>query len=108
MEAPSVEAAPWPPAPADTVRGLRSWQDLSRDRGSGARGRGRRTDSTGRGGARGVARPGVLGAMVVGWSVVFIVLGWIRHERFATFSFDLGIYDQAIWLLSRFRDPFVT
>jgi uncharacterized membrane protein len=50
----------------------------------------------------------VLGAMVVGWSVVFIVLGVIRHERFATFSFDLGIYDQAVWLLSRFRDPFVT
>ena len=50
----------------------------------------------------------VLGAMVVGWSVLFIVLGWIRHERFATFSFDLGIYDQAVWLLSRFHDPFVT
>jgi uncharacterized membrane protein len=50
----------------------------------------------------------VLAAMVVGWSVLFIVLGTIRHERFATFSFDLGIYDQAVWLLSRFRDPFVT
>ena len=46
--------------------------------------------------------------MVVGWSVVFIVLGWIRQDRFATFSFDLGIYDQAVWLLSRFHDPFVT
>ena len=63
------------------------------------------------------ARPGtgwrdpvrwVLGAMVVGWSVLFIVLGWIRQQRFATFSFDLGIYDQAVWLLSRFHDPFVT
>jgi uncharacterized membrane protein len=50
----------------------------------------------------------VLGAMVVGWSAVFIVLGWIRQDRFATFSFDLGIYDQAAWLLSRFHDPFVT
>jgi uncharacterized membrane protein len=50
----------------------------------------------------------VLGAMVVGWSVLFIVLGWIRQARFATFSFDLGIYDQAVWLLSRFHDPFVT
>jgi uncharacterized membrane protein len=50
----------------------------------------------------------VLGAMVVAWTVLFVVLGWIRHERFATFSFDLGIYDQAIWLLSRFHDPFVT
>jgi uncharacterized membrane protein len=50
----------------------------------------------------------VLGAMVAGWSVVFIALGWIRQARFATFSFDLGIYDQAVWLLSRFHDPFVT
>jgi len=49
-----------------------------------------------------------LGAMVVAWSGVFITLGWIRHTRFATFSFDLGIYDQAIWLMSRFHDPFVT
>jgi uncharacterized membrane protein len=49
-----------------------------------------------------------LGAMVVGWSAVFITLGSIRHTRFATFSFDLGIYDQAIWLMSRFQDPFVT
>jgi uncharacterized membrane protein len=50
----------------------------------------------------------VLGAMVVGWSILFIVLGGIRQQRFATFSFDLGIYDQAVWLLSRFHDPFVT
>jgi uncharacterized membrane protein len=50
----------------------------------------------------------VLGAMVVGWSGVFITLGWLRQQRFATFSFDLGIYDQAVWLLSRFHDPFVT
>jgi len=50
----------------------------------------------------------VLGTMVAGWSIVFIVLGWIRHERFGTFSFDLGIYDQAVWLLSRFHDPFIT
>ncbi|HEU5305903.1 MAG TPA: DUF2079 domain-containing protein [Acidimicrobiia bacterium] len=50
----------------------------------------------------------VLGAMVAGWGVLFIVLGWIRQTRFATFSFDLGIYDQAVWLLSRFHDPFVT
>ena len=49
-----------------------------------------------------------LGTMVVAWSAVFILLGWRQQERFATFGFDLGIYDQAIWLLSRFRDPFIT
>lgn len=42
-------------------------------------------------------------AICVVWSLVFISLGVIRHNRFATFSFDLAIYDQGIWLLSRFR-----
>ena len=46
--------------------------------------------------------------MVVTWSLIFIYLCWLRHERFGTFGFDLAIYDQGIWLLSRFRDPFVT
>ncbi|MGI8984144.1 MAG: DUF2079 domain-containing protein [Acidimicrobiales bacterium] len=46
--------------------------------------------------------------MIAVWSVVFISLGWRRHTHYATFGFDLGIYDQGIWLLSRFRDPFVT
>lgn len=49
-----------------------------------------------------------LGAMVTVWSVMFIHLGFLRHNRFGTFGFDLGIYDQAVWLLSRFQDPFVT
>ncbi len=42
------------------------------------------------------------------FAVVFIRLGLLRHDRFATFGFDLGIYDQGIWLLSQFKDPFVT
>ena len=47
-------------------------------------------------------------AMMAVWSLVFIYLGWIRHVRYATFGFDLGLYDQPLWLLSRFEDPFVT
>ncbi|MGH9164818.1 MAG: DUF2079 domain-containing protein, partial [Acidimicrobiales bacterium] len=47
-------------------------------------------------------------AMTVGWALVFIVLGWRQQDRFATYGFDLGIYDQGIWLLSRFKDPFIT
>jgi uncharacterized membrane protein len=50
---------------------------------------------------------GLLAAVVV-WSVTLARLGALRHDRFATFGFDLGIYDQAIWLLSRARDPFIT
>jgi uncharacterized membrane protein len=46
--------------------------------------------------------------MITVWSLTFIILGWLRHVRFATFGFDLGVWDQAIWLLSRFKDPFIT
>ena len=38
----------------------------------------------------------------------FVWLAWLTHARFGTFGFDLGIFDQGVWLLSRFRDPFVT
>lgn len=47
-------------------------------------------------------------AMVTVWSAVFIYLGALRHSHYSTFGFDLGIYDQGVWLLSRFREPFVT
>ncbi len=49
-----------------------------------------------------------LGAIIVVWSLVFIGLAAQRHVRFATYGFDLGIYDQPIWLLSRFETPFIT
>jgi len=49
-----------------------------------------------------------LGAMIVVWSLIFLRLGWERHDRFATFGFDLGVYDQVVWLLSRFKEPFMT
>ncbi|MDQ3898162.1 MAG: DUF2079 domain-containing protein [Actinomycetota bacterium] len=49
-----------------------------------------------------------LAVMIGGWSATFFVLGWQRHHRFGTFGFDLGIYDQALWLLSRFETPFIT
>ncbi len=40
-------------------------------------------------------------ALVVGYFVVMFVNVWHRHERFGTFDYDLGMYDQGIWLLSR-------
>jgi uncharacterized membrane protein len=43
----------------------------------------------------------VLLAVAIGvWMVVFGRLIWLRHARFATFDFDLGHHDQAIWLLA--------
>ena len=49
----------------------------------------------------------LIGAMAL-YVVVFGVLTWRQQSRFATFGFDMGIFDQGIWLLSRFHDPFVT
>jgi uncharacterized membrane protein len=42
----------------------------------------------------------VLAIAIAVWFVVFERLIWLRHERFATFDFDLGHHDQAIWLLA--------
>ena len=38
-------------------------------------------------------------AMAV-FTIVFGRLVVLRHQRFGTFDFDLGIYDQAVWLLA--------
>ena len=51
---------------------------------------------------------GVLGLVVLAWVYEFIRLPTLRYDRFGTFGFDLGIYDQGTWLLSRGKDPFVT
>ncbi|HEX2192315.1 MAG TPA: DUF2079 domain-containing protein [Acidimicrobiales bacterium] len=31
-----------------------------------------------------------------------------NHDGFGTYAFDFGIYDQGLWLLSRFERPFIT
>jgi uncharacterized membrane protein len=50
----------------------------------------------------------LLAGMMVVFVGTFVWLGWLTHARFGTFGFDLGIFDQGVWLLSRWRDPFVT
>lgn len=44
---------------------------------------------------------------VTTWAATFITLGALRHHRFGTFGFDLGIYDQATWLVAHGQD-FIT
>ncbi len=45
--------------------------------------------------------PRVVLALAIGvFAIVFGRLVVLRHERFGTFDFDLGIYDQAVWLLA--------
>jgi uncharacterized membrane protein len=50
----------------------------------------------------------LLGGMIALFVGTFVWLSWLTHARFGTFGFDLGIFDQGVWLLSRFREPFVT
>jgi uncharacterized membrane protein len=50
-----------------------------------------------------------LGLAVAVFVVAFTRATWTMHERFGTYGFDLGIYDQGTWLLSRLSwRPFVT
>src|SRR6266498_3711439 len=48
---------------------------------------------------------GLVFAVFVG---IFVAQTWALHRHFGTYGFDVGIYDQGTWLLSRFRAPFVT
>jgi uncharacterized membrane protein len=50
----------------------------------------------------------LLGGMIALFVGTFVWLTWLTHARFGSFGFDLGIFDQGVWLLSRFQDPFVT
>jgi uncharacterized membrane protein len=49
-----------------------------------------------------------VGLLVASYVAIFGWLTWAQHENFGTFGYDMGLYDQGIWLLSRFQDPFVT
>jgi uncharacterized membrane protein len=49
-----------------------------------------------------------LGLTVAVFVAAFVGATWTAHARFGTYGFDVGIYDQAAWLLSRGRAPFVT
>jgi uncharacterized membrane protein len=46
--------------------------------------------------------------LVVAYVWIFGTLTWRQQSNYGTFGFDMGIYDQGIWLVSRFREPFVT
>lgn len=50
----------------------------------------------------------VLAVVVAGWVAGFVWQTWTVHARFGTYGFDVGIFDQGVWLLSRLQDPFVT
>ena len=47
-------------------------------------------------------------ALMLGYIAVFGTLTYQQQSNFGTYGFDMGIYDQGIWLVSRFKNPFVT
>jgi len=48
--------------------------------------------------------PGIaLGVVVALWIATFSVLVVLKHDRFASVDFDMGIHDQSVWLLAHFR-----
>ncbi|MDI6815959.1 MAG: DUF2079 domain-containing protein [Actinomycetota bacterium] len=49
-----------------------------------------------------------LGAMILIYIATFSFLTVRMHNNFSTYGFDLGIFDQGVWLLSRLKEPFVT
>jgi uncharacterized membrane protein len=50
----------------------------------------------------------VLSLLVLAYVVGFTFWSARVHADFRTYTFDIGIFDQGVWLLSRFHDPFVT
>ena len=46
--------------------------------------------------------------LMLGYIAVFGTLTYQQQSNFGTFGFDMGIYDQGIWLVSHFKSPFDT
>ena len=51
---------------------------------------------------------GVVAVAISVYVVVFGTLTWRQQSNYGEFGFDMGIYDQSIWLLSRGRVPYNT
>ncbi|MEY2398149.1 MAG: hypothetical protein QOJ00_1323 [Actinomycetota bacterium] len=50
----------------------------------------------------------VLAVMMAVYVAVFGHLTWRQQSNYGTFGYDMGLHDQAIWLMSRFQAPFMT
>ncbi len=50
----------------------------------------------------------ITGAITALWAVVLPARGILQYLRYHMHAFDLGIFAQGTWLLSQFKDPFVT
>lgn len=50
----------------------------------------------------------LLVATMAGWILLYLHWTFRQHNGLGTQAFDIGIFDQGVWLLSRFKRPFVT
>jgi uncharacterized membrane protein len=50
----------------------------------------------------------LLGLVVGAWVVLFATLAWRNQSNFDTTGFDIGIHDQAIWLIAHGKSSFDT
>jgi uncharacterized membrane protein len=46
-----------------------------------------------------------LGGLVVAFAAAYALVGLFKHWHFDSSAYDLGIFDQVIWRLSRFDAP---
>ena len=47
-------------------------------------------------------------ALTIVFAVWMLLMLFSLHRRYGTQTFDMAIFDQGVWLLSRFEEPFVT
>jgi len=47
-------------------------------------------------------------ATIVSWGICLLTLQILRFNRLGAFAFDLGIFQQAVWLMSQGKTPFIT
>jgi uncharacterized membrane protein len=59
-------------------------------------------------GAAGVVAAAVTGVLILWYTVHFGRLTSEVHRGYGDSAFDIGLYDQGVWLLSRFHAPYVT
>ena len=57
---------------------------------------------------QGRAGRGVLLVLVAGYAVFYGMWSVRKYHAYHAPAFDMGIFDQGVWLLSRFKEPFVT
>ncbi|MFH1841117.1 MAG: DUF2079 domain-containing protein, partial [Candidatus Shapirobacteria bacterium] len=50
----------------------------------------------------------ILFVWIVLLGCLYSTLSILRHNHFQSGGFDLGLYDQTVWLYSRFKTPYNT